>query len=420
MTGYLFSERSSRSLINIFFAYLTCATCFAGWWVSQHIRQWIVSDWLINYEGGFVRRGLPGQTAYIIGTLFHVPPATIVAVFFISLFLWFLFSVFQLAWRSSMNIWVLALLLSPATFSAQLLNPQAGFHKEILFLASLAAFLVWLQKNPRASTEATVLLSVFAVLAVLSHESLIFYLPYFFAAFLLSDRTVSYALRYLALPAAIAVSTAFMCSRHLGSEAVATHICNSLGYSFPSNHPNGICDGGAILYLTRSPSFARQEVLAMVRQNHYWKLRTLPIPILLALIPALGESFLLARTRRSRAVWIIWSGAALSLLFSMVLFIYAIDWGRWIWIHFVSITVCLLYADSQRATNPELLHEPGISAGPAQKVIAGMLLFLYATVWSLPNDAKTTALFGYAGRAYAATHRQPKGTQSIEAAPRPL
>jgi hypothetical protein len=138
-----FSERTSRTLINIFFAYVTCATLVAGWYVSHHLRNWVTSDWLINYEGGFVRRGLPGQAAYVIGKVLHVSPATIVAVFYISLFVWFLFSAFRLASRSSLNIWVVALLLSPAAFSMQLLNPQAGFHKEILFLASLAAFLVW-------------------------------------------------------------------------------------------------------------------------------------------------------------------------------------------------------------------------------------------------------------------------------------
>jgi hypothetical protein len=93
MTRYFFSERISRSLVNIFFAYVTCATCVAGWYVSQHVRQWTVSDWLINYEGGFVRRGLPGQAAYVIGNLFHMSPAVIVAVFYISLFVWYLFSV---------------------------------------------------------------------------------------------------------------------------------------------------------------------------------------------------------------------------------------------------------------------------------------------------------------------------------------
>ncbi len=399
---YFLPSRSPLTLVKIFFAYVTCATLVAGWHVSRNLRCWVVSDWLINYEGGFVRRGLPGQLAYIVGKSLRVSPAVIVSVFYVALSVWFLFSAFRLASRSSLNTWVLALLLSPAAFSMQLLNPQAGFHKEILFLASLAAFLVWLQQHEHPSLTTAVLLSLFSLVAILSHESLLFYLPYFFAAFLLSGKTFPAGVRTLAFPAVIAISTAYICSRHLGSEQIATHICNSLGYSFPSGRSLDVCDGGAILYLTRSASFARMETLAMMRSHHYWKLITLPIPVLLALIPAIGESVVLSRTNRSRAVWIIWTAAVVSFLSTIVLFVFAVDWGRWIYIHIVSITLCLLFSDGQRAETSTAISKFTFSGSLTGMRTAGVLLFLYATVWCLPNDYKTTALFGYAGRAYAA------------------
>jgi hypothetical protein len=53
--------RASRTWINIFFIYVAIVTFANGLIVERVSRNWILSNWLLNYQGGFVRRGLPGE-----------------------------------------------------------------------------------------------------------------------------------------------------------------------------------------------------------------------------------------------------------------------------------------------------------------------------------------------------------------------
>ena len=39
------------------------------------------SDWLINYQGGFVRRGLPGEVAFHIAKFFDIKLRVVILLF---------------------------------------------------------------------------------------------------------------------------------------------------------------------------------------------------------------------------------------------------------------------------------------------------------------------------------------------------
>jgi hypothetical protein len=44
-------------------------------------NDWTAGDWLINYSGGFVRRGLPGELFLLAARALQVPAAFFVFVF---------------------------------------------------------------------------------------------------------------------------------------------------------------------------------------------------------------------------------------------------------------------------------------------------------------------------------------------------
>ena len=54
------------------------------------INAWTIGEWLINYEGGFVRRGLFGSIIYKLSYGFNINPFLIVNIFSFLLFLSFL------------------------------------------------------------------------------------------------------------------------------------------------------------------------------------------------------------------------------------------------------------------------------------------------------------------------------------------
>ena len=54
--------------------YLIILYLFAVFFFFQKYNnyvEWTISEWLINYQGGFTRRGLPGEIAFHIAQIFE-------------------------------------------------------------------------------------------------------------------------------------------------------------------------------------------------------------------------------------------------------------------------------------------------------------------------------------------------------------
>lgn len=390
--------------INLFFVYVALITLANGLIMIRVSRNWVLSNWLVNYEGGFVRRGLPGEVAYLVGKLTHISPIFYVVLMYLAFYALLFWAARKLVLASSLNIWVLALLLSPATLSYQVLHPRSGFSKEIIHIAALALFLVLLQRKRLSSLGVVVYLTVVLLVGTLSHEGNIFYAPYFFAALMFSGRTFVQAVKEFALPAAVGAIAAYFCARHIGSSEIATQICSSIGYKFQVPGSNDICANGAIVYLIRSRDFARAETVAFIRDYSY--LTIFPWFGALVLLPAVGESAVLARSRFSRDVLVLWATILVSFLGSIVLFYYAVDWGRWIYIHAISIALLLLYLDGRRVerNGPDTV---AANLPPGRRIAGWAFVFVYAAFWILPTAAEPLRL-GYIGRLQYLTHYSAK------------
>ena len=72
-------------------------------------NSWTIGEWLINYAGGFVRRGLPGHVIYLNSSTFYVNPVYI--AWAISIFSYI--SLSFLLWIFCKNKIPSSLLLSP-------------------------------------------------------------------------------------------------------------------------------------------------------------------------------------------------------------------------------------------------------------------------------------------------------------------
>jgi hypothetical protein len=353
-------------------------------------RSWVIADWLINYEAGFIRRGFAGQIAYQLGRMLHLSPVPIVVTLCLLLYGVLLLAVRSLARRSSWNLWVLAALLSPATLAFQVLDATAGFRKELLYLAALTLFLALLEYARWSATGVIVYLSLAILLATLTHESLICFAPYFFAALVVSGRTRTQAAWQCLIPFLLGLGAAYVSARHLGNLQMATQICSSLGYKI-GYQGNDICSGGAIPYLASTRLDALKDTLVAIRYYPYFRIYLTTAA--LAMAPLLMGSRALVRGGRRFEVRAIWQMAALSFAGSLILFAYATDWGRWIYIHVFSIAVLLLYVDGIESEGSVAKVQPVVTG--KRKLIACALLVLYATLWTLPHVPLQTPRFGY-------------------------
>lgn len=383
------TEKTYRRGLDLYLCFIGLVTLAYGLITARISRSWPIADWLINYSAGFVRRGFVGEIAYLLGRVFHVSPVGIVVVIYLGLYGVIFLAIRCLAFRSSWNFWVLAVLLSPATLSFQVLDATGGFRKELIYLAAFSLFVLLLQSSRLSPIQATIFIAFVIPLTVLSHESLICFAPYFFVALMLSGRTAFQALGQCAIGFLLGLGAAFLSAHSLGNLDMATQICSSLGYKVLSQG-NEICSGGAIPYLANTGAMARQITADAFRSNPYFLIY---IPAaLLALAPLIAGSVMLARSGRRRDVLIIWCTVAICFLGSLILFVYATDWGRWIYIHVLSIAILLLYLDDRNRVPTAFISAPRVPRWPA-----GLLLFIYATLWTLPHVPMMTPRFGYVG-----------------------
>lgn len=347
--------------------------------VHQH-SDWAVGDWLINYSGGFVRRGLTGSFA-LLATPLHVPPPAVILCLQLCLYTVILTVLWRILRQVQWTVPLLALVFSPATLQFPLMDPNFAFRKEILFFALLGTVL-W-QLKTRISAAAIILTLCFgSAICVLSHEALLIFLPYLFAALWLGLPRARRPLTWAVLPA-ISAGVAFMAvSTHPGTAATARTVCSSLGgtLTYP---PSGLC-GGAIAYLSRSSSQARGDVQRVAAAEHYS--RIMPVLILLGLLPIILQLRALWVAGQRRQVRIIATAALVSMAGSISLFLYGTDWTRWIYIHCFSLMLLLIFTAPQRdrtapasqAQNPRLFP----NSRPARLALAS-LLTLYLLAWHL-------------------------------------
>lgn len=321
-------------------------------------NPWKTGDWLINYQGGPVRRGLAGEILFQLSR-FGVPLGWITfgvqtAIYFLVFYL-----VQKLYLIRDRGAEWLAVLLSPAFLLFPFHDFAGGFRKEILVFLPFA-LLVYFFVKKRLTGAAVLLCLLLYLLAVFSHELAVFVVPFFAYLFASAVRTRRIT------PAVGALSTAAFLGAALlglsfavifpGSDATAAGICSSLsGMRFSP----GICDG-AIQWLRYDAGFGLNAVKASLPA--YAALY--PPLAVLSLLPVLCSGW-----ARENAAFLSVAG-----LFCMPLFIFAVDWGRWIHVYVFFVYVLVLAESAQ--------------GGIRIRGFRPSVLAVYLTTWSIPHFTK--------------------------------
>ncbi len=352
-------------------------------------RNWPLGDWLINYEGGFVRRGLLGEALLLLGRALHVDPIILAALLCLACYavllagLWWLLRTPLLSW------WTVFAMSSPAMLTFPMLSTRAGFHKEVLLYAAVTAVLFLFREGRRPHPLGLSLaLSVACLILILSHEPVIFYLPYLFVVPVLTARNLRVVVRTCALPGLVVTTSFALVLRHIGSPRIVQAICSSIHASIadPCADPIG--------FLTMTRAGQLSMVQGNIAEFHY--LRIFPVLLVLSLLPlVLGFADLWRRIPLQRAVRWILAASALSAAASLVLFRFAPDWGRWIAMHVVCLTLLLLWlAHWYRVEDAP--QSSTVPSGRWVDLAWSLGLVVYATCWSMPGFGDTP-LHGIAG-----------------------
>ena len=382
-----------RLIFKVYLAFISFVTVCYGLMNWRIRSDWAIGEWLINYQAGFIRRGLTGEVALLVGRALHVSPMTIVVLMQLLLYGLMLYAVWRLLEGTDWELWVMALVLSPATLAFQVLDPPAGFRKEEIHLAGLGMLLVLLM-HPRVRNSHLVLyLSLVCTAAVLSHEPLICYTPYYFGAVVIGRQSIRRGLSICVLPLLVCAGAAILAVLRPGNFKMAQEICRSIGEKL-TDSAVGVC-GGAIYYLGNNQGFARQELIGFIHYFHYY--RVYSVATLLSSIPIVMAIIALSRDRRLRFDLKILAGTiGVAGAGSLVLFLYSTDWGRWIYIHVFSVFLILLFIDYRRRAMPRVEKAVLPTRLSGRRVfLGGLFLAVYALCWDLPHVGIYAGRFGY-------------------------
>ena len=103
------------------------------WYQNSENNVYQFGDWLMNYQGGFVRRGFFGEIFFRIYEITNISPPLIILIFLFFLYLLFGIYFFKLLKKVQFNHLIIFSLFSPLAFFFPVFNSVASAKKEILF-----------------------------------------------------------------------------------------------------------------------------------------------------------------------------------------------------------------------------------------------------------------------------------------------
>ena len=308
-----------------------------------------VGDWVINYAGGFVRRGLFGELLFTLS-----PPGGA---------LWLLFG-FQLACYGIVLGYVaaflhrtryawpaVALACGPAGLAFIGWDVEGGWRKEIIVFAAIA-LLGWARRSSgRRQAVLTVAALVVFGLAAFAWEASWFALPILLFLLRRPDgrpelrRWPSWAILGLGLAGTLAGVLA------RGDAAVVRAVCRRV---VEEGLNRDLCLGA--IGMLDQPLVAALEAVAVRFPLYWWFLALLP----LALLPVLTSPWL----RRN------WPWFLATVVAVLPLYVIAEDYGRWAHLLLMAPALAIMAGDLREV---------------ASRLWSGWLTVPYLTLWGLPH-----------------------------------
>ena len=301
-------------------------------------NSFTTSDWLINYNYGFIRRGMFGTILFMFSNkpnvILNILPFTLNLIYFINILL-----VLKLFLKEKQNLISYFILFSPAFLFFPIFDPSAGYRKEILGILTVN-ILINFKKEILNKTSYLILFHLLFLFAIFSHEVNLLFLPIIF--FIVFNET-RFSNKFKKILVSI-TSISILC---------VISILQTTSESELSQKRNSMCEDlinwGFSDYLCGFGSF---DFLAWdTKANYYFSKQNYLDPnqsyehylylFFLSLLPFVFGNFFKNKYLRLYVI--------ISIIFTIPYFVIAVDWGRWI--HVLIWCYSILYFDMKKTNS---------------------------------------------------------------------
>ena len=349
---------------------------------------WQYGEWLINYQSGFVRRGLLGEIIYIFSTIIN-NDIRITFIIFISFlcFIYYCLS-YYLIKDLKLNFLHLFIIFSPLFYLFFVIISKVGVKKEIIFYIYFLLYLIHLSSKNLNIRRNLYFIITFPLL-LLNHEGIFFYLPYIvlpliFVANKKNTRKIIFQSLLLLMFSSIVMLILYF---NKGSLNHTLTICQSLGDFAPMK-----CDWwGPIFALSHDVFIANDNKpnLFFYLLGDFKTNAGFLFYIIYSFVPLLVfYKFLNIKDKRDlvnkRNIFFVFF---FIFLFSFPIFHLAEDWSRWFSIHFHLMSFFLFFLERKKIINysRKFTKINSYFLGKKMKKYFFILLFFYATSFHHPH-----------------------------------
>ena len=321
--------------------------------------SWGLYEWLINYQAGFVRRGLIGELIHQLFFNAEVKAMNYLAFLLGVLYVGF-FTQLILVNRVRLSAGLL-LVFAPTGFVWMAIANEYYFRKEMLFyiaiLSVAAAYRYWRNRPTKGMALLVLgLISLFSLVLPFVHEAYVFFCGLIFYLIIQRLTTAAYGARQALLLTrlfiAVNILLFLLMSAFKGNVQISQSIWTSLSATARHFSANDEISGGiASISWSLLGGVAMPVQAVLSGMGSYY---LLPLALVFIII-----GYLFAE-KAGKSIGAAYSNPVFIANFTLVfatflpLFILGWDWGRWVVGIFVVLTV-MIYSDLLIALNPQQL-----------------------------------------------------------------
>ena len=382
-----------RNKFLLFFVFILFYSIFYLYLKHNEGFNWSISEWLINYQGGFTRRGLGGEINIFIANSFSISLRD--AIFFTQVVAHssFLLLLFLFLKNLKLNIPQIFAFFSPLFLLYPIAELEALGRKEMfIFLFFISVILLSEKKFPPIILN--LLIFVFFPILCLLWEQVILFAPFFAVILIQKNKLIIFSetlkkLLIIFFPTIITILIIFILP--LSNEG-HEFMCKFLETKFSER-----CYGSAELLLKNTIYFdtfyihKKTDFIDYLRYFMIFFVGFLPIHLCIYKAKFINiENFV---TKNFKPIFLFLT------LYSPLSLLYAFghDWGRWIHIQYsLSILLYLYFVKNNLITN-NFEYEIINNFFSKKKNLLIFIFFIFAFFWNpktlITGDVATNSLY---------------------------
>ena len=321
-----------ENILLFYFTYLIiCTYIYLLLQVNEFPQKYVFTEWLINYEGGYVNRGFLGQVTFYISNIFKIDLKFIILFFQILIYTIYFIFFYLLFSKIKINFFWILIIFSPILFSYPLIELMVLGRKDIFVIT---IFLVFSMINYKSLNSLFFYFIIFFTISTFIHEITIFYIfHYLLIIFLHAKLNLIIKIKKIhCLVLIIFISFLLFLNLYLDNFVNVKNIVNSYNYEIIT------VDSGALSHLKPTLDTVLLGTLAHIKLINVLKYLLI---ILLNIIPFLYfikfKQIGVLKYLSTKNVFIIY------FILSIPVYGLVLDWGRVIYINYNFFIILLLF-----------------------------------------------------------------------------